>query len=391
MIAVTGIGIVSPYGVGVDAFKEGSIQRQGLNPVDHFDLNRYGLDRAGCVPTMNAKKYISPMKARRMSRFSQMATIASKEAWDAAGLNVSNKNNAISGVIVGTGLGSVESTDSFFEGLVKRGPLETNPILFPETVQNIAAAHISIELGINGPNTTFSQGDISGESAIYYAYRLLSRKIADTVLVCGADELTEPLVTGMSSMKIFSNTETLAPFDRSRNGIIPGEGAAALVLERTVDATNRGAEIIGHIRGFGFGSDSVERLSYAGPGSMINTIEETIRASGIEPELISASANSSRGLDLNEALSIKSVLGEKIPVTAVKSLIGSFMSSGVLRLVASLLSMREGFIPPIFGLDNPEITGLNYIVNKPLKKNISSCLVNGFSHGGANLCIMVTA
>jgi 3-oxoacyl-[acyl-carrier-protein] synthase II len=297
MIAVTGIGIVSPYGVGIDAFKEGSIMRQGLNTVEHFDLNKYGLNLAGCVPGINAKKYIPPMKARRMSRFSQMAAISSKEAWNMSGLKVSEENSDKFGVIVGTGLGSVESTDSFFEGLVKRGPLETNPILFPETVQNIAAAHISIELGINGPNTTFSQGDIAGESAIYYASGLLRKRIADAVLVCGADELTEPLMIGMSSMKLFSNTGTLAPFDRKRDGSVPGEGAASLVMERADDAKRRGADIIGHIKGFGFGSDSVERLSYAGAGSMANTIEETLGRSEITPELISASANSSRGLD----------------------------------------------------------------------------------------------
>ncbi|GBD98411.1 3-oxoacyl-[acyl-carrier-protein] synthase 2 [bacterium BMS3Abin07] len=325
-----------------------------------------------------------------MSRFSQIAIIASREAWEMSGLELNDDISKRTGVIAGAGLGSVESTDLFYEGLVRRGPHETNPMIFPETVQNIAAAHISIELGIKGPNTTFSQGDIAGESAVFYATGLLRKKTADAVIVCGVDELTAPLLLGLSSLKLLSVTDTLAPFDNKRDGIIPAEGAASVVIERAEDAGNRGANILGYINAFGTGSDSVGRFSYASPESMSLTIDSALNKAGISPDFISASANSTVELDRNEAIAIKSSLGRTVPVTAVKSQIGSFMASGVMKLTASLISIREGVIPPIFGLDDPEIPGLNYIMNQPVSADIDSCLINGFSHGGSKVCMIVT-
>lgn len=390
MIAVTGIGIVSPYGLGVEDFRNGSLKAQGLNPIEHFDAKKYGFENAGCIPGFQAKKYIPAMKARRMSRFSQIALIASREAWKMSGFESNEYDPERFGVIVGTGLGSIESTDVFYEGLVKRGPLETNPMLFPETVQNIAAAHISIELGISGPNTTFSQGDISGESAIFYAAGLIRKGVSDAILVCGADELTEPLVAGMKSLRVLSGSETLTPFDKKRNGIVLGEGAAAIVIERAENADKRGATVLGHIRGFGFGSDCTERLNYATSDSMARTIESALKESGISPDFISASANSTKSLDRNEAIAIRAALGRSVSVCALKSQVGSFMSSGVMKLATSLISLADSVIPPVFGLETPEIQDLSYVCGKPLKKRITSCLINGFSHGGSNMCIVIS-
>ncbi len=391
MIAVTGIGMVSPYGVGIEAYKDGCMHHQALNPVEHFDAARYGLSTAGGLRDFVAKNYIPPMKARRMSRFSHMSVIASQEAWRMSGLSLEDIRPENAAVIVGTGLGSVSSTDSFFEGLVLRGPAEMNPMIFPETVQNIAAAHISIEIGIKGPNTTFSQGDVSGEFAIFYGVDLLRKELTDAVLVCGTDELTEPVLAGIQSLKIVSEEGRLAPFDRRRDGLVPGEGAAALILERAEDAGKRGATILGYIGPFSIGSDAVERYSYASADAMAYTMEAALKGSNGDPGFISASANSTVQLDREEALAVRKVFGSSVPVTSLKSQTGSFMSAGVMKTAASLIHLGKKKLPPVYGLTEPEIGGVGYIMDSPLEKISSSCLVNGFSHGGSNVSIMITA
>jgi len=389
MIAVTGMGIVSPYGVGTDAYAGGFSVHHAINPCTGPELSGFGLEGAGVVEGFVPKKHIPPMKARRMSRFSQLALVASQEALRGSGLEMAGESAVRTGVVVGTGLGSVYSTDSFFEGLVRRGPAETNPILFPETVQNIAAAHISIELGIRGPNTTFSQGDIAGEFAIYYAAGLLNKGVVDAVLVCGADELTRPVLAGMRALNILSRRGKLAPFDRGRDGIIPGEGAAAVVLERADDAERRGAVIHGLITGFGFSADMVERLDYSSPEPIVRAMSAAIEDSGLTPDLVSASANSTVTLDRNEAEAIRILFGGNVAVTALKSQVGSFMSSGVMKLVAALVWMQHGTVPPVFGLSEPEVTGPFYIMGNSEKRRIDSCLINGCSHGGSNMSILV--
>jgi 3-oxoacyl-(acyl-carrier-protein) synthase len=390
MIAVTGMGVVSPFGVGLDEIRRGMYSGQVLHAEAPFDPARYGLKAVGSLKNFVPTKHIPAMKARRMSRLSQIGLISAQEAWNLAGVDASGDCARRCGVIVGTGLGSVSSTDSFFEGLVLRGPHETNPMIFPETVQNIAAAHISIELGLKGPNTTFSQGDVASEYAVHYSVGLLKAGLADAVLVCGVDELTEPLVAGLKALRLTSRSGRLAPFDRRRDGIVPAEGGAALVLERAEDAKKRNARIFGYIAGFGAGGDPVERFSYAGTGSMARTMDHAVKESGIMPDFISSSANSSVELDRNEASAIRSVFGSGVPVTSLKSRTGSFMASGIMRIAAALISIGNGMIPPVCGLVEPEIDGIDYVVGSPRPAKAKTCLVNGFSHGGANVCLVVT-
>jgi 3-oxoacyl-[acyl-carrier-protein] synthase II len=384
MIIVTGIGIVSPYGIGKDAFIEGAKKGTGIDLIKDFNTDSYPVKRGGAVKDFAPKKYIQPMKSRRMSRFSQLALISAIEAWNDSSMRGYYESSEI-GVIVGTGLGSVSSTDSFYLGLLERGPQETNPMVFPETVQNIAAAHISMEFGLLGPNTTFSNAEIAGESALFYACELLGNNMANAVLVTGADELTKPLLEGMDALRILSKTGILRPFDIMRDGLLPGEGACTLVLERKDNAERRDAHIYGEIASFGFSSEPVERLYYSSTTSMVEAISKTI---GHErPDLIFASANSTKELDYKEAIAIRETLGYAVPVTATTSMTGFFMSAGVMKVGAAMLFIERGFIPPIWGLERPEIE-LRYVL-KPQEQKVRTILVNGFSHGGTNGCILV--
>jgi len=391
LIAVTGIGVVSAYGMGLEDFGRGIYEGQGIHGEAPTDLARFGLRAAGFVPQFSTRRHIAAMRARRMSRFSQLAVVSSKDALEMSGLRLDERSRQRVGVVVGTGIGSVSSTDTFFEGLLRGGPQETNPMVFPETVQNIAAAHISIELGLKGPNTTISQGDCAGEYALYYACGLLRDGRADAVIVCGLDELTEPLLTGMKALGLLSRRGRLCPFDLSRDGMVPGEGAAAVVLERTDDARRRGGSISARIRGFGLISDSVDRFSYSRPEAMVAAMQHAVRAAGIVPGFVCASANSTVELDRAEARALREFLSDGFPVTALKSQVGSFMASGVLKVAAAAVALRERAIPPIFGLERPEIEGVDYVIGTPRTCEAGSCLINGFSHGGANVSIVVSA
>lgn len=375
MIAVTGIGMVSTYGVGKEAFLSGLREGKGIGNGNHN----------GTIKDFIPKKFISPMKARRMSRFSQLALISALEGWKDSSIQGHYDPMNI-GVIVGTGLGSVSSTDSYYVGLLERGPEETNPMLFPETVQNIAAAHISIELGLGGPNTTFSEAAIAGESALFYACELLRNNMVQAVLVTGADELTEPLFAGMKSLRILSKTQKIRPFDLMRDGMVLGEGACTLMLEKTDDAMKRGRHIYGEIVSFGFSSEPSDRLHYSSSEAMVKAINQTII--GGKPEMVIASANSTVELDYKEAIALKATVGDNVPVTALTSVTGFFMSSGVMKVGAALLCMHEGIIPPICGLEKPEVEGLCYMFETKEMK-VSSALVNDFSHGGSNACVLL--
>ncbi|MEW6068528.1 MAG: beta-ketoacyl synthase N-terminal-like domain-containing protein [Nitrospirota bacterium] len=385
MIVVTGIGIVSAYGIGKEAFFSGAIKSSGIAELEDIRQKNYGITRSGIIKDFTPKKIIPVMKARKMSRFSQIALISAIEAWKDASIEGCYDSSDI-GVIIGTGLGSVSSTDSFYAGLLENGPEETNPILFPETVQNIASAHISIELGLHGPNTTFSEAGIAGESAIFYASELLKYGMTNSVLVTGADELTYPLFDGMKALRVFSKNNTSMPFDIRRDGLIPGEGACTLVLERISDATKRGAHIYGEIHSFGFSAEPVERLHYSSSMCMADAIKNALNNK--KPDLIIASANSTKDLDYKEANAISKTIDGNVPVTTLTSMTGFFMSSGIMRVGAAMLFMEKGVVPPIWGLEDPEVKGLGYVLETKEMK-IKNVLVNGFSHGGGNICIFV--
>jgi 3-oxoacyl-[acyl-carrier-protein] synthase II len=381
MIGITGIGIVSAYGIGKEAFISGAFRGSGMSELEFGQ----GMKRGGFVRDFSPRQFIPSMKLRKMSRYSQLALVSAIEARKESSLQGHYRTSDI-GVIVATGVGSVSSTDSFYDGLLEKGPDEMNPMLFPETVQNIASAHISIEFGLHGPNTTFTQAGAAGEHALFYAFELLNDGLADAVLVTGSDELTVPLFQGMNTLRILSKNSSLRPFDRKRDGMLPGEGACTLILERVTDALKRGAHIYGVLDAFGFSTEPAERFHYTSAESMADAIKDAVR--DYLPDLIIASANSTVELDSKEALAIKETLGNSIPVTSLSSMTGFIMSSGVMKIGAALLFRERGIIPPIWGLEEPEIEGLGYVLEAKEMK-IRNILINGFSHGGSNACVIV--
>jgi len=387
VIAVTGIGVVSPLGTGRKDFSLAlSRAVSGISVSDNPALKESGIARFGEVKGFIAKEHIPAMQARRMSRFSQFALASAIEAAGDSGILVTGENCFNVAVAVGTGLSSTDSTDRFYEGLLREGPEGTNPIVFPETVQNIAASHIAIHFSAKGPNITFSHSDISSELALFYAAELLKDRRADIVIVSGADELSPSAVTGYASLGLLS--EEMTPFDLRRKGFVLAEGAASVVLERLDDARERHAHIYGIIAASAFSSAPVSTMQYdTSSASMIYSMKTALFQAGIEePDFISASANSTEDLDRLEAHAIHETFGSRtgrVPVSAVRSCYGYFQGDGLLRLVAAVVATERNFIPAILGLKTPLTGGsLDYVVNSPRKGDIRTVLLNSFSNGG---------
>jgi 3-oxoacyl-[acyl-carrier-protein] synthase II len=325
-----------------------------------------------------------------MSRFSQFSLVSAIEAMKDAGLDINENNRYRVAVAVGTGLASTDSTDKFYEGLLRDGPEGTNPILFPETVQNIAAAHISMHFGTRGQNITFSHADISSELALYYACELLNDGLTDIAIVSGADELSATELAGYSGFNVLSND--MGPFDKKRNGFVLGEGGATIILERKEDADKRGAKAYCTIGAAEITSYPALITSYdKSRESMKKAMLTALTKAGLKiPGFTSACANSTSDLDQLEAESIRELFGHTVPVTAFRSYNGYFPADGVLRVASTALCLNRAIVPAIAGLINPmDGCGLDLVIGHPRPLHADSALITSFSTGGSAASIVL--
>jgi 3-oxoacyl-[acyl-carrier-protein] synthase II len=302
------------------------------------------------------------------------------------------------GVVIGNGYGGTSCTEEFFEGLLLRGPAGVNPMLFPTTVPNSAASLTSIELKIKGPNSTFCQKDISAEEAIIYAAGLIRKGAADVVIAGGGEELNDVIYHAFTSLDILSKnanglTEGCRPFDRTRNGRVLGEGAAVLILESLESATRRGARIYAELAGSALTGGLSGISGYSkDTATMVRAMSSALERSGVGSiDYISAAANSTKDLDSAETEAIEKFFGVKaasIPVSSIRPMTGDFEGMGGLRLLTSVLVMREGYIPPTLNLNDPD-SGLDHVTGSGREVQVNTVLHNGFGNGGTNACIVL--
>jgi 3-oxoacyl-[acyl-carrier-protein] synthase II len=403
-IAITGLGCVSPLGIGVEKLWRGLAAGQsGIAPIKNFDISAYKSHLGGEVRDFNPKDFVEPMKARRMDRTSLLAIAAAKEALSDAGLDPKTLDRDRTGVILGTGFGSTSSTEEFCVGLLTHGPAGTNPMLFPSTVPNAPASQVAIELGLRGPNSTVSQKEASGEEAIGFAYHTLLRERADILLSGGVDELSYILFHGHSALGALSpgrrrrGPEGSFPFDRRANGIVLAEGAGILVLEPAEKAQNRQAKIHARILGYGMAAGYGGVVAYdRDPRGMVQAINLALKQAQLEPGQIDgvlASANSTGYLDRLETEALKIALGQRapeIPICALKSMLGHFDALGGIKAVTACLVLEEGLMPPTINLDTPdEGCDLDYVRGSARPGRYRHLLVTGFSHGGTHTCLLL--
>jgi 3-oxoacyl-[acyl-carrier-protein] synthase II len=396
-VVITGLGIVSSIGVGIESFWENCLQGvSGIKPVQGFDVSSYRSRLGGQLPEIDFKIFIKPANLRRMDRIGKIVVSAVRLAIDDSGLDLKEEDSNRVGISIGTGLGSSDTVDQFFRSLLKEGPLGAAPLLFQTAVPNAITSHCAIEYGIKGMNITFSHKESSTEMAMTFAYHLLKEGRADVIFTGGGDELSEPLYHVYSMLGALSpgkgrGTEGMRPFDQDRNGIVLGEGSGILVLETLEHARRRGAKIYAEMSGVGLSGSTDGLLRYDLKGdSMVRAISSAVQDLQTV-DYISGAANSTPDLDRAEALAIKKVFGERakeISVSSLKSLLGEFDGSGGIRACAMALSLYHEMIPPTIGTKHldPQCD-VNVVLGQSKKNEIRSALFNGCSNGGSNISL----
>jgi 3-oxoacyl-[acyl-carrier-protein] synthase II len=401
-IAITGFGVVTPFGTDIDAFAGALCEgRSAVAPLTRFAIDGCAARLAAAVPDFDPARWIAPLKSRRMDMTSQYAMAAAREALDAAGLAYGETPEDAIGVSIGTYTGGGSRTEEFLEGLFRLGPIGAPALLFNATVANVAASLIGLELKFRGPNITISHKEVSGLMAAAHAIDLLRAGQARIVITAGVDALYPLFFRVHDHFGVLSHEngrpEGSRPFDRTRNGFVLGEGAYAAILERHEDASARGATVLADLLAVECGGARAGINQWpARPADLARVMRRAIDAAGLAPSdigVVYASANSSPGLDAVEAAAIAEVFGASdVPVTSVKGALGEASAAGSAALAAAVLCGRRGLVPPIAGLReiDPSCAGLA-LATTAVPPRSPVALVNGVASGGALAAAVVRA
>jgi len=403
-VVITGLGVLASSGIGKEAFWE-SLKNgtSGIKPITLFDVSKTRCKLAGEISDFKPADYLGPKGLRNLDRVTKLALVAAKLSIDDSGIQITGEDGVNFGVALGATLGSVWSISEFDKVALRDGPRGVNPAHFPNTVINSPASQISIKFNIKGFNTTISSGFSSSLDAIGYAIDFIRLGRVSTVLAGGVEELC--LQTFLGFYKIghlagsrIGKKEINCPYDKRRNGIVLGEGAAILMLEELEHAKSRSARIYGEVLGYGTTFDLKSKNIYNPKGAgAAEAIMETLDDAGAsvkDIDYISSTANSTLDCDVMETRAIKRVFGKqayKIPMSTVKSVIGEcFSASGALGAAASILTLREKLIPPTINFKvRDERCDLNYVVSEYKKCKVRNVLINSSTPTGVNSSLML--
>ena len=406
-VVVTGTGMLTALGNDVESTWDGMVAgRSGIGPIASFDPSRLQARLAGEVKDFDASGVLDKKDMRRFDRYIQFGLVASRQAMDQAGLppRVEGAEAERTGVILGTGLGGVGTLVDGITINTLRGPDRISPFFIPIVIPNVGAGHVAITFGMTGPNFTTVSACATGGHAIGEAWETIRRGDAETMIAGGSEAgIYEPLVGGFDSMHALSRRNddpegASRPFDTGRDGFVPGEGAGVLVLEELDHARARGAGILAELIGYGATADA-SHITLPAPGG-IGAVRAAVRAlakAGIDAgdlDHINAHATSTPEGDRAELQAIKTILGEHaadVPITANKSMIGHTLgAAGAIEAIVTILSIRNGCIPPTITLEDPEpvAEGLDLTPDRAASHDIEIALSNSFGFGGQNTALI---
>ncbi len=399
-VVVTGVGVVSPLGIGRDAFWNGLLKgTSGVRRITRFDPTRHECQIAAEVKEFDPLLWIEKKEVRKMDLFVQYALAAGLIAVEDAQLKVSDTNRDRVGVLVGTGMGGIPMLVEQNAILLEKGPDRVSPFFIPGIITNMASGRISMQLGAKGPNSCVSTACATGNHAIGDSFRIIQRGEAEIMLAGGSEAVIAPLcVAGFSACKALSNRNAeperaSRPFDKQRDGFVMGEGAAVLVLEGLEHALDRGATIYGEVIGYGMSGDAYHVTAPAPEGEgAVQSMQRALQDAGVRPEdvhYINAHGTSTPYNDANETLAIKRVFGDhayRLAVSSIKSMIGHTLgAAGAIEAIATILSVRDGIIPPTINYEYPDPDcDLDYVPNTARELSIQVALNNSFGFGGTN-------
>lgn len=406
-VAVTGLGVVSPIGVGHQSFWSALLEgRSGVDQITAFDASGYATRIAAEARGFDVLAFMDRKEARRNDRFVQFAYAAGRMALDDAGYVITAANATRIGVLIGSGIGGATTWEEQHRQLLQRGPERVSPFFVPMIISNMASGVTSILTGAKGPSSCVVTACATGGNAIGDAARMIERGDVDAMLAGGAEAAITPLaVAGFCSMKAMStrNDEprrASRPFDAGRDGFVIGEGAGVVLLEALEPAEARGAQIYGEVIGYGATADAfhITQPDPEGDGAL-RSMAAALADAGIEPEeidYINAHGTSTPYNDRLETLAIKRLFGahaRRLAVSSTKSMIGHLMgAAGGVEFIACALALRHQVMPPTINYEVPDPEcDLDYVPNAARPERMRTVMSNAFGFGGHNATLVLRA
>jgi len=404
-VVVTGLGVISPIGCAKEAFWANLIKgKSGIAPLTYFDASQYESRIAGEIKDFAPHPFISVKNLRRMEKFVQFGVTAAKNAIDDSGIDVSKEDPYRIGIIVGSGIGSLRIIEEEHKVILEKGPSRITPFLIPMLIVNMAAGHISIMIGVKGPNLCTTTACASGSHAIGEAMRIIQYGDADIMIAGGTESCITTLgIGGFCALKALSTRNNdperaSRPFDKDRDGFVMSEGCGIVILEELKHAKKRNAKIYGEAVGYGMTGDAYHMTApdpkAEGPARcMLNALKDA----NLKPEEISyinAHGTSTPLNDKIETLAIKKVFGnfaKKVPISSTKSMLGHQLgAAGAVEFVICCLSIERGVIPPTINYETQDPDcDLDYVPNKARQLKVNTCLSNSLGFGGHNATLIV--
>ena len=404
-VVITGIGCFSPLGHDIETTWQNLIEgKSGIGEITLFDASNLDTRIAAEVKGFDPNDHIDRKEARRMDRFSQMSVAASMQAVENSGIKIDSANEDQIGIIMGSGIGGLTTLYQQTKVLVENGPSRVSPFLVPMMISDMAAAQVSITLGIKGVNLCTTSACSSSSDAVGVAYELLRRGDAQAAIAGGSEAIINPLgLAAFSALKALSTRndapqQASRPFDSERDGFIIGEGACALIIETLDHALKRGANILAEIVAYGASGDAfhITAPDEKGDGA-IRAMRLALNKAGLEPGdigYINAHGTSTQLNDKVETMAIKSVFGEDAyttPISSTKSMTGHLIgASGAMEAAICTKVIQTGIIPPTINQENKdEACDLDYVPNEARKADVDTTLSNSFGFGGHNSVLIL--
>jgi 3-oxoacyl-[acyl-carrier-protein] synthase II len=404
-VVLTGMGVVSPVGIGLDRFWDSlRTGKSGVRSIRRFATEDLATQFAATVDDFDPEPFIGKKDARHMDRSAQMAVVAGRLALADAGLSEGAFDPYDAGVSVGTGIGGMNTFEHEFTTFLEDGPRRVSPFLAPMMIPNMPAGQVSIQLGLHGPSRCLSTACATGADCIGEGYEVIRRGTVSLMLAGGVEAaISRFVIAAFCNSKVLSRRngcpeQASRPFDRERDGFVMGEGAGLVVLEERERALARGARIYAEVVGYGATADAYHMTSPDPTGKpMARAMEQALRQACLAPDqidYINAHGTSTLLNDKYETQSIKLAFGEhafRIPINSTKSMVGHLIgAAGSVELIATALSIRDAYVHPTINLDNPDPDcDLDYVPNVGRSHAITYAMSNSLAFGGHNASLIL--
>lgn len=404
-VVITGIGLITPLGIGVEESWAGIIAgKSGVGEITRFNASIYGTRIAAEVKGFKAEDFMAKKEAKRMELFIAYAIAATRMAVEDSELTIDDSNADRVGVLTGCGLGGLNMLEVTAATVDTKGPKRVSPFFIPMLIGNMAPGMISIIYGAKGPNSSVATACAAGTHAVGDAYEIIKYGRADAMITGGVESVvTRTCIAGFGAMKALSTRNddpdhASRPFDRDRDGFVVGEGSGIMIIESLEHAKARGAKIYAEIVGYGMSGDGYHITSPPPDGGgAARCMQSAMENAGVGPDqidYINAHGTSTPLNDLYETRAIKMAFGDaaqKVAISSTKSMTGHLLGgAGGVETIFSALAIQDGILPPTINFENPgEECDLDYVPNKARKMDVTYVMSNSFGFGGTNASLIL--